>query len=271
MISIFKIRNISTLAIGALLGGQEALAWCPTSNARTINCQNCTVELTCDVYNLPGIVILGSNVTFDGGWHTIYNSTYNAVSVNSSGTTIIRNLQIQNSTSVTGISAVSGAGYYLSLENVTANGGSAGVAHFYSGTVMSNYSYFSGNVDGFYAGYGSSNGGYAGSYETTTGGNSRYGSLRQFKPGSYLSFENSNHNVNHGTLIENSPYTEIYTGYFGYNTSSGKNGLRLVSSSNSKIIGNTGASNGSYDCITISSSNIYRAGNNWYTSSGYCN
>jgi hypothetical protein len=272
MNSIFNIRNISTLAIGALLGGQEAMAWCPTASARTINCQNCMVQLTCDVYGIQGINISGTNVTFDGGWHTIYNSTYAAVSVLASGNNYIRNLQIQNnSANINGINAISHMGDRLYLENVTANGGSAGVAHYYGGTVVSNYGSYSGNVDGFYAGYGASNGGYADSYQTTTGGNSRYGSYRETKPWSFLTNENSNHNVSHGTLIENSPRSEIKDGYFGYNTQYGKNGLRLVSSNDSKILRNSGASNGSYDCITVSSSNIERSGNNWYSSSGLCN
>lgn len=270
MISIFNIQNISTLVICALLGGQEAMAWCPTPSDYTINCAGCTVQLTCDVYNLQGIVIQGSDVTFDGQGYSIYNSTGNAVGVFSSGYSTVKNLYIYNS-AVSGVFATSTPGDYLSVQNVTANGGNSGVAHYYTGTLSIYDGSFSGNAFGVYAGYGSPTGGYADSYNTITAGNTQWGSYRDSKPWSFLTYEHSTHNLNHGAFIQNSPRSEIKYGYFGYNANGSSNGLRLENSSDSKIIGNSGGSNASYDCITVSSSNITRSGNSWGSSSGYCN
>lgn len=101
MINTKRSRMVAGLVASALLaGGTPALAatynWCPTASSGAIICNNCTVNLTCDISGF-GLTIKGRYVTLDGQWHTIsgYNPSTDVPAVNDQGTgTTIRNLNI---------------------------------------------------------------------------------------------------------------------------------------------------------------------------------
>lgn len=97
-----QIRNLTAtgIAVSAFLagGGTPALAttynWCPTASSGAIVCNNCTVNLTCNLSGF-GITIRGRNVTLDGQGHNIwgYNPSTLAPAINDLGTgTIIKNV-----------------------------------------------------------------------------------------------------------------------------------------------------------------------------------
>lgn len=120
-----NLRKLSWSALTAAAAGlwapqAHATAYCPSGNSATINCNNCSYELTCDLNNFT-LWIYGTNVTLDGQGHTIYNSPGVAVTLSTPGGATVKNLNVQYSGDAAFQTYNSGAsGYTFSyLQNVT--------------------------------------------------------------------------------------------------------------------------------------------------------
>jgi hypothetical protein len=274
MQSISRFQAITALAMGAFLGGQEAMAWCPTANNRTITCNNCTQTLTCDVYNIGAIVITGSNVIFDGGWYNLYNNSplYSIFLEGNKSTTTIKNLYI-NRQSRSG-SCIRAASSYnwdnLKLENVYANGGFYGLDHNQNGKVEITGGSFWDNAYGIY-GY---NGGSYGEGVRISGGSAwgnGTGVYLSQKPNSQITNGFSAYTNGKGAYLSSSANASIKDSYFDQNSNGTSGiGLELSSSNNFVMTGNSGHGNSGVDCKTTSSSGT-RNSNSWGSYSGYCN
>lgn len=275
MRSIFNFRAIAAIAMGVFLGGQEAMAWCPTSSTRIITCNNCTVTLTCDVYSNVGTIELrGYNVTFDGNWYNLYNNGYYGIFIDTyKGTTTIKNLYING---VTTQSAIYSRGIYsdvLRLQNVYANGSRYGLEHWNDGKVEITGGSYWDNVIGIYGWGGnpqSANGVHISGGGAWANGT---GVSLDLKYKSTISNGFSAYQNSRGAYLSRSNYARVTNSYFDQNDGgSSGHGLELYNSGFLTVTGNSGYGNTGYDCKnTGSSGSIY--GNTWTPgkTSGKCN
>lgn len=84
----------SAVSLGVMPAHAVTYYWCPAS-AGAIVCNNCTVNITCDISGFP-ITIKGNYVTLNGQGHSVSNySSTSSAGVNDSGTgTIISNIYV---------------------------------------------------------------------------------------------------------------------------------------------------------------------------------
>lgn len=268
MQSNFKVKALAALAVGALMGAQEAAAWCPANlTNRTISCNNCTVTLTCNLNGGGPIQITGYDVTFDGDNYSISNTNSYGISV-ASDFAVIQNVNIINPT-LTGVRVVSGTGDYVRLENVYVESGSVGMDHYNEGEFQVMNSYFYSNQYGVAAT--SDNAVAKGDViESYVAYNSNSGMYMSQKSGSYIGQNWFYNNGGHGAEIWASPSTVVTGNNFWNNAAASRDGLRLYYSNGSQIISNAGGGNGAHDC-NVFSYPVYASGNTWTTSTGTCN